>query len=614
MSWINDLYETYESNFNMDRLDFKTGRMPLPISHTTQQAQIEIFLDKRGDFVTAEALDKENSKTVIPVTEDSASRTSGACAHPLEDKLEYIAGDFEKYTGIDNSKKHGMYLEELSGWCESPYSCRQIEAVREYVERNSMMADLVRSGVLKVSEEGRLTNDKINNIDQKDCFIRFSVDMADPGEEAALYKSKEVFRRYIDYYGSKSGKEALCYVSGEIKPCSEKHGAKIRSAGDKAKLISANDNSGFTYRGRLSEADQVLSIGYDVSQKAHSALRWIMEKQGFNAGEMKIAAWEISGKEVPEVLSEGSDIIFQGKFEDLKEKEGGIDEAYARRLRSACRGYRENLGNNSHIVVMGVKAATTGRLSISFYHKMSGSRFMENIEKWYSTCYWSILDMRREKGKRRFTGSPPLMKMAEAAFGNRNSKVLTSTYERLVPCIILGRRIPKDIVRKAFLRAVNPASYDSTVQWQVDVDTACAMIRKLRYDMKKEEWSVSLDRNEKDRSYLFGRLLAAARKLEEVALYLDKENTRSTSAERYFNQFQKKPASTWKTVRNNLEPYILKLKGKNRTYYEREIMAITDMFDKEKFEDNSRLSELFLLGYDSQYMSYNDSREEKENA
>ena len=43
-------------------------------------------------------------------------------------------------------------------------------------------------------------------------------------------------------------------------------------------------------------------------------------------------------------------------------------------------------------------------------------------------------------------------------------------------------------------------------------------------------------------------------------------------------------------------------------------MAITDMFDKEKFEDNSRLSELFLLGYDSQYMSYNDSREEKENA
>ena len=72
MSWISDLYETYESNFNMDRLDFKTGRMPLPISHTTQQAQIEIFLDKRGDFVTAEALDKENSKTVIPVTEDSA--------------------------------------------------------------------------------------------------------------------------------------------------------------------------------------------------------------------------------------------------------------------------------------------------------------------------------------------------------------------------------------------------------------------------------------------------------------------------------------------------------------------------------------------------------------
>ena len=114
MSWISDLYETYESNFDMRRLNSNADETPLPISHTTQNAQIEITIDQNGDFITAEAIaDKDLALTIIPVTEDSAARSSGPCAHPLEDKLEYIAGDFSQYTGKDNSKKHQLYIEGL---------------------------------------------------------------------------------------------------------------------------------------------------------------------------------------------------------------------------------------------------------------------------------------------------------------------------------------------------------------------------------------------------------------------------------------------------------------------------------------------------------------------
>ena len=35
MSWINDLYDTYEQNFDMKLLDFTTDATPLPISSAT---------------------------------------------------------------------------------------------------------------------------------------------------------------------------------------------------------------------------------------------------------------------------------------------------------------------------------------------------------------------------------------------------------------------------------------------------------------------------------------------------------------------------------------------------------------------------------------------------
>ena len=95
MSWISDLYDTYEQNFDMNLLDFTTDATPLPISHSTQNAQVEITIDMDGEFIHAEAItDKTQALTLIPVTEDSIARSSGPCAHPFEDKLEYIAGDY----------------------------------------------------------------------------------------------------------------------------------------------------------------------------------------------------------------------------------------------------------------------------------------------------------------------------------------------------------------------------------------------------------------------------------------------------------------------------------------------------------------------------------------
>ena len=55
------------------------------------KAQIEITINKDGDFLNARTLDKSESETIVPYPD---RRTSGVKALPLCDSLEYIAGDF----------------------------------------------------------------------------------------------------------------------------------------------------------------------------------------------------------------------------------------------------------------------------------------------------------------------------------------------------------------------------------------------------------------------------------------------------------------------------------------------------------------------------------------
>ena len=95
MSWLLDLYETYEAN--LDRVGVVHRKYDgqeytlLPISHTTQNAHIEVQVTEGGDFHSARVVDKAEASTIIPCTEAAASRTGKRVApYPLHDKLIYV--------------------------------------------------------------------------------------------------------------------------------------------------------------------------------------------------------------------------------------------------------------------------------------------------------------------------------------------------------------------------------------------------------------------------------------------------------------------------------------------------------------------------------------------
>ena len=88
MSWTSQLYKTYERNIGKGQ---ESDIGLTPVAHMNANAQFEITLDREGSFLSAEIIGKEDSATLIPVTEASAGRSSGIAPHALSDMLPYIA-------------------------------------------------------------------------------------------------------------------------------------------------------------------------------------------------------------------------------------------------------------------------------------------------------------------------------------------------------------------------------------------------------------------------------------------------------------------------------------------------------------------------------------------
>ena len=606
MGWIQDLYQTYENNQTAVGVIEENAPVLLPIAHSTQNAQIEIFLNMNGDFKEAKIIPKEEAVTVIPVSEDSSSRSGKAVGnnifpHPLADKLEYVAGDLRNFSSKDNSEKYAVYLENLEEWCASEYSVAAVRAVLNYVKKSHMVADLADRGIFEI-KNGCLTNKKIEQTAQADCFIRFSV--WDINRiEGRLYRDTEVFDSYVVYYLSRQNSRELCYVTGKVVPCPRKHPSKIRNTADKAKLISANDNSGFTYRGRLVSSEQAATVGYEVSQKAHNALRWLLAKQGSYMGEQVLAVWALQDVEIKSPLG--------SLFMSADEKRPFTNEIYAKNVRQAIYGHYGKLEPQDYIMIMSVEAATTGRLSIPYYEKMESSRFIENVAHWYSTCFWRYYS---SKDQVLYEGTPSIFEISKTAYGDKNKKLMKATIERLVPSVINRKPIPVDIVKAVVANAVNPFKYDAISQWKRAVYTACALIKKSYMDRNNERRNImALDESIQDRNYLFGRLLATAEKLERSALKVQETN-RTTAAERYFQQFQKRPAQTWGIIVNCLDPYSKKLKAMDDDYYSQCINQISSKIDPADFTSNEKLDNMFLLGYSCQMQAYQYKKSHKEEA
>lgn len=239
-----------------------------------------------------------------------------------------------------------------------------------YLEKGCLIPDLLAKGILFTDETGRLpakyTGEKdaspqivraIPSGDQTESFIRFRVNNID------LSCTPELWDSFLHFYESQLTDQDYCTVLGEKTAISMLSPQKIRNAGDGAKLISSNDETNFTFRGRFFNPRQALSIGYRTTQEAHSALRWLISRQGTNLGDESILVWGTQDEPVPSLCDDTYDLAQNAPADDLDDmeipefalmpsQEASTAEAIARQFNRAIHGYRLKLTDTSQLSVL----------------------------------------------------------------------------------------------------------------------------------------------------------------------------------------------------------------------------------------------------------------------
>ncbi len=661
MSWLSTLNDTYLNALNTQ--DAANPSNPLlPISHTTQMAEIEVTIDSQGNYVTGRIItDKDERQTLVPCTENSASRSGPGAKlrpHPLHDKLQYVAGDYGKYGGDKGHESYELYLDQLRQWVGSPYCQGELQALLDYVKKGCLITDLINSELLHEDSDGLLLeewSDKSKGLDESnkpdifrvvtgkasDAFIRFNFLSDDLIHVANPWENSSIIQSWADYYESTQEEKGLDYVTGKQIALTSLHPKKIRHTGDSAKLLSANDKSGFTFRGRFETAEESSQVAYSVSQQAHNALKWLIQKQGSRLGDRVFLVWGTRGELIPNPTDSTQEIVdifsFLESSSNDKVKENDItpdsdntylsEEALANEFKRALHGFQADLQTDSDIAIIALDAATPGRMAVTFYREyLSGetNRYFDALSTWHEKLSWYNLGFSKLAQKTiRYVGAPSLRDIAEVAFGvqrgqflDLDSKVTAQTVQRLFPCVVEeNHMIPGDIVHAAYTNALYPQKY-SDFNWSKVRGVACSLIRADRNRRRKENWTMEIDKNTGDFTYNFGRWMAVLDEIEARALRSEGEQkSRTTSVERYFSKLAERPCATTEIIMKQLVPYRARLGSRGNRLYaiEQEVAAV---IDPEELSKARNLDGRFLLGFDAQkhaiYQDYAKRREARD--
>lgn len=630
----------------------------LPVLHTTFESHIAITLDEHGNFIDV-TRDNKATTIIIPCTVDSEGRSGKACfPHPLCDKLEYL--------GTLDARNLERYLEQVLSWKEvaSGDSKIMLNSIYTYISRRTLCDDLFGNNIFEKTEcecdtIGNLNFKKKKNssgndeIIVKNLGVRFVIQGT---RNFKVWEEKALRQSWIDYIKQSETKATVNlfdYLSGEkVEIVGRKHPKKINRATSNAKLISCNEkvqdaDVAVVFKGRFTTQDDAVVLDLFQSARMHQMLRWLIANYGYAVDSQVIITWAVdSNTEVKvksqddsfEVFCEMEKTITQDEI--LTDAAGQVYGEYAVRIRNLLQGFGNADKAKQHarkICIAAFDAATSGRMGLVFYQELVENEYLQSIVEWHhDTSYyltaWRYENQGRGKDKAipvHYIGAPSyddiLYTVYGKGHGDKGYDVLKKKVRKqLLECMFGDFPFPRSMVEMAAVRASHPMSFSDSDgrfienDWRRSINITCALVRKYHKQQFKEELSMTLDEMQKDRSYLYGRWLAVADKVEEAALRSQgRQKERVTNAVRYTSSYSVKPFTTKLLISEQLNPYRNQINSLYKNFF---LPIITEIDEKlEVFTDNNeRLSALYLLGYSAQYKalsksSKNDNMEVNDN-
>lgn len=647
MGWMQKLCEVYDVVSSVDIPEEENHVQLVRVGFVKKKIQYLVTITAGGAFSSVSVLDEEERECIVPATPEARTRTGDkGTPFPLAESLKYFAEE----ALLD------QYLAQLKDWCAQPEAPQCLRTLWEYLAGRTLLDDM-RGKLPKGLKLHRNEGAKDFGGPDARAIVCFGVE--DPASlEMRLWKREDVQASWSAYNARKeAGKTALCYATGETLPVCA-HYPKVQG---NAKLISAKDTGfPFQYKGRFVEDRSAATISAYAVERADHALQYLLDNQGLSFRDygLNIVAWDVRNGAAIRVPLNESEYDKDADEDDIERPD--TFEKYAKALCEAIMGrgrsvkaFKDLVANLADgeeraaaVIILSMEAATDGRMSIDYYQELSNNLYVNRILDWYRSCCWTYRG--KEKGKYVVCTPSPLT-IANAIMGadavsrataskrakdeeipqfrheavssakkdpkraKGEAKQLCALYKRLLSCIVDGAALPRNLLNSAVHRAEAPLSFhDGEGNWQrfawnICLRTACALIRRSRFDALPQEAradsdgqlpSDQLDRDNRSRDYLYGRLFALGDMVECEASEQLKQRALPTNAIRLMQRFVQRPKETWPHLHAKLLPYLAALGADNKAdRFMRLIADVESLFERQDRESATALGEDFLLGY-----------------
>lgn len=633
MTLISSLVRTYDKSLEMNLVDDYNGSdaVILPLYHnsvtSTGDNILKISIDKDSNFVKSSFLAKDD-KIIFPVSLDSVNRTSNSMPHKLVDNCSYIASY--------NEKRHKDYIDALKLWIDKEKDVEVkdfISIIYKYIESGEFINEALsyalgvkilqltdKPSILSyslVNEKGKETSKKVE-LDR--IYIEFEIVDFKNHEDYSVTKYKKLHQVHIDNVKKSITKNGICNITGKEDYIVDKH----RGILGNSKLISAVKQS---YIGRFKEGSDVISIGYETSEKAHLMLKYLMDNKNSSrwlGGQQYIVNWfsdDVKNEKRLSVTAANPNLMQVDEDDEFDISrmfvEGRDKDSYKvvydenKKVANSFITGVNKVPKDSIYSALIVEKVNDGRSSIRYFKELQTSQLYENLEKWSNRYYYYsyVNDQTRLKK------TPSVFSILDAAYGTERDKKIVNDndnfkkdqLQKMIISIIEGKEMPRNIIKAVDMNIRKKLNYINT--WNILQSIALAVLR----DSTKEENEDMLDRDKLDRSYLYGRLIAVYEMIERLTFDSAKNNDgekstkkeaiRLTNADRYWTSYTKHPAQISKVLDDKTKTYLNKLQTTRPGYAyllnkEKEDIFIKlgelNLSDK---EDNKSLSNKFLYGY-----------------
>lgn len=222
---------------------------------------------------------------------------------------------------LTEPKRNAAYLSYLHEWAGSEFSDKRLVAVLKYMQCKTLADDLTACKIQP----------------QSGSMISFSVD------GAKLCGDKDMIYSHIGFTRSLPSEMGICCISGEYTALCRLHPKRITSPSSSAKLISKRERERLCFGGIFHSADEIFPIGREVSFKAHAVLKRLVSEGGLRLQQRTFIAFDERGASLPLPM-----------FVDIAEPFG-------------------------YVTILGLCEATKGRLSVTFYKRLSGESYLSAL-------------------------------------------------------------------------------------------------------------------------------------------------------------------------------------------------------------------------------------------